>query len=205
MQDMEPITGQSVGAKDSGTAYLARKGVVLRVLLDTNVIQHLSSFGEYIYDGYLSPAYEKRLANLDEKLRSDVECLQIILGKAPTRTPVTPIVSALSVSELLHTGSEVKAARLVGWGLELMEFASPSRAISVHRPSQRRLSLASNLPGAIDQLLLGECRRLECEALITTDYKSILNRRTHQKIDGALVLSPTEWWALLCPWWPLWV
>jgi len=191
--------------QDPVASYLARKGVVLRVLLDTNVIQFLWSFGEYVYDGYLSPERERRLSRLNGNLRSDIECLRIILGEAPTRTPVIPLVSELSIRELEETGDSLKRARLLRWGIELMAFASPSQSPTSKWRHQSRLDLKWNLPGTVDQLLLGECRRLNCEAIVTTDHKSILSRRKGGRIDGILVLSPTEWWTRLRPWWALWV
>ncbi|MGH9440611.1 MAG: hypothetical protein ACRD22_22790 [Terriglobia bacterium] len=177
----------------------------MRVLLDTNVVQHLTAFGEYIYDGYLSSERLQRFDRLGENLKSDIESLRIILGVAPTRSPAIPVVSELSILELAATIDPVNRSKLVSWGLELATYDSPTRPYRLNASKQRRLAVASNLPDTVDQLLLGECRRLECEAFVTTDYRTILSRRTGQRIDGVLVLSPTEWWERLQPWWALWV
>lgn len=194
-----------VDREDPVVKHLLQKGVVFRVLFDTNVVQLLFSFGEYIYDGYLAPERERRFAALPSSMQGDVRCLRTILGFAPLRSPAIPVVSVLSLRELAETPDAEKREKLISWGLELAEYASPIEPDRLDGQSQRRLPMQDNLPGVTDQLLLGECRRLDCEALISSDYRTILNKRVDQRIERILVLSPTEWWARFSPWWALWV
>lgn len=61
------------------------------------------------------------------------------------------------------------------------------------------------LPDRIDRLLLGECIRAKCQALITMDYKTILKFKYELAKERITVLSPSEYWELLKPWWSLFV
>lgn len=185
---------------------LRARGVVFRVLFDTNVIQLLLSFGEYVYDGgYLSPEKERKFRAMSPRLREDLESLRTILGFAPLRSPAIPVVSTLSLGELAATAMADRRERLLSWGFELADYASTIELGRLGGLNQRRLPLNNNLPGAVDQLLLGECRRLKCEALISCDYRTIHSKRRGDRIEGVLVLSPTEWWERFAPWWALWV
>jgi hypothetical protein len=49
------------------------------IFLDTNIVQNLMSFGEYFYDGYLSPKAEMKIRGLGKKGTEDVDALAQIM------------------------------------------------------------------------------------------------------------------------------
>jgi len=60
------------------------------------------------------------------------------------------------------------------------------------------------LLGKIDRLLIGECKRAKCQAFITMDYKTIVKFRSSiVREDHVGVLTPSEWWGILKPWFTL--
>jgi len=181
------------------------KDVPLKVLLDTSVVQNLLTFGEYIYDNYLSKELSQKLSKLSNDLKGDIEALRTIFG--PTlRSPVIPIISTLSLNELGRTFDNQKRQSLLGWGFELLDYSINVAGYEPSSLSPEQTLLSDFLSDKIDRLLLGECRRAGCQAFITMDYKTILRFRDRIR-NGAHVnvLSPSKWWSLLRPWWSLWV
>jgi hypothetical protein len=177
----------------------------LKVLLDTTVIQNILTFGEYIFENWLSPELEAKLHALPETLQMDIHALRNII-EPRTRTPVIPIISDLSLHELSLTGDPEKCARLLQWGFDLLEYSDRMRESNRSSLTSEQTVLSDFLPGRIDRLLIGECKWIGCQALITMDYRSILKfRRELLQNDRVTVLSPSEWWKLLEPWFPLWV
>ncbi len=177
----------------------------LKVLLDTTVIQNVCTFGDYIFENWLSPELENKLSKLPQKMQDDIHNLRTIIG--PTlRTPVVPIISNLSMEELLQTGNAEKCHNLVDWGFRLIDYNNRIGHCNLASISQTQTILYDYLPGRMDRLLIGECKRNKCEAFITMDYRTILKFREQiLHYDRIKVLSPTEWWNILAPWFNIWV
>ncbi len=181
------------------------RNLPLKVLLDTSVVQYLERFGEYIYDNYLSDKLSAKLNSFSKNIKSDIEALKNIFGPT-TRSPVIALISTLSLNELSRTQNEEKREKLLKWGFELLEFSD--RVSENYRSSMNKeqILFTDYLKDKFDRLLLGECRRMECQAFITMDYKTILKFRHRLKTEDRInTLSPSEWWSLLKPWWPLWI
>jgi hypothetical protein len=179
--------------------------IPLKVLLDTSVVQNLLTFGEYVYDNYLSEKLSIKLNRLSDELKNDIDTLRYIFG--PTlRSPVIPIISTLSLCELGMTFDEEKRQSLLRWGFDLLDYSISAAGYDSNPISPEQTIFSDFLPNKIDRLLLGECRRAKCQAFITMDYRTILRFRNRIKNEARVnVYSPSEWWSLLLPWWSLWV
>lgn len=114
------------------------------IFLDTNVVQNLLTFGEYIYDNYLSPANEQKLLRLDKLTVEDVEALAYVMQLG--RRHGWPLaLSERTLAELSRTVNEEKRAKLTGWGLRIMEYFQETSALEPsrreHPPGKRRKAL----------------------------------------------------------------
>ena len=178
--------------------------IPLRVLLDTTVVQNLLIFGEYVFDNYLSTKLSEKLRRLPVKMQEDIHALRNIFGPA-THLPVVPIISTLSLNEPSPTGDKNKRDTLLQWGFDLLEYSIDVGEYDVDSLTSQQTLLSDFLPDRIDRLLIGEYRRIKCQAFITMDYKTILKLRSRLWKEHINVLSPSDWWALLKPWWSLWV
>lgn len=178
--------------------------VPLKVLLDTSVTQNLLTFGEYIFDNYLSEDLSIKLNKLPNELKRDIGALRNIFGPT-TRSPVIPVISTLSLHEFSETPDEEKRRALLNWGFELLEYSVDVAGYDINSLTPQQALLSDFLPDKIDRLLLGECKRAKCQAFVTMDYKTILRFRDRIEKENIKVLSPSEWWSLLEPWWALWV
>ena len=93
--------------------------------LDTNVVQNLHTFGEFVFDGYLSPEYEARLsakcscAKARPCIRQDVYALRelAILGSSGA-WPLA--VSASVATELEKEPDPNKSSKRLAWYRELV-------------------------------------------------------------------------------------
>ena len=176
----------------------------LKVLLDTNVVQCLLTFGEYIYDNYLSNKARRKLRKLPEMIQNDIEALRSIFGPV-TRSPVIPLISELSLHELSLTGDREKREALLQWGFDLLEYSIEIGEFAISSLTPEQTLLSDFLPDKLDRLLIGEYKRTNCQAFITMDYKTILKFALKLRNGHVNMLSPSEWWTLLEHWWALWV
>jgi hypothetical protein len=170
----------------------------LRVFLDTNVVQNLLVFGEYIFDNCLSPDTERKLKSLPENLRHDIDALVAFLTPV-TRTPVKVVISSLTLEEL--TDSE--RTDLMRWGFELFEHSlqNAKDLTALREGSFDQAILSDYLPDVNDRLLLGESKRAQCQVFLSMDYRTILRFAVRLRAEGLNVMSPSEYWKLLKPWW----
>lgn len=177
----------------------------LRVILDTSVIQNILTFGDFIFENNLTPYLQGKLAGLPQNMQADIQALNYILEPV-TITPVVPIISELSLHELLLTNDVEKRLRLLQWGFDLLDYAITNGEESNAQFKPNQTILYDFLPGKIDRLLIGESKRSKCQAFITMDYKSILKFKRMLLInDHVTVLSPMNWWEILKPWFRIWV
>jgi hypothetical protein len=173
----------------------------IRVFLDTNVVQNVLVFGQYIYLNHLSKPRERQLLLKGERFRGDIESLKSVLTPV-SRSPVQGIISELTIEELHLTANRRKRKSLEKWGFKLLEY-SASIAVDVRRPRLTAVDgwLTDFIPSRNDRRLLYESLVTECQAFITMDYHTILRFRELLRKEGLRVLSPTEYWDALSPWW----
>ena len=176
----------------------------LKVLLDTNTVQCLLTFGEYIFDNYLSTESSYKLRKLPERIQNDIEALRSIFGPV-TRSPVVPLISELSLHELSLTSNREKREALLQWGFDLLDYSIDVGESDINSLTPEQTLLSDFLPDKLDRLLIGEYKRTSCQAFITMDYKTILKFALRLRNEHINVLSPSDWWTILEPWWALWV
>ena len=177
----------------------------IRVMLDTAVIQNILTFGELIYEHALSKALESKFLSLPVYIQNDIHSLSYVLEHIE-RTPITPIISELSLYELSMTGDKNKCRQLLQWGFDLLQYRETIDGLISPVVSPNQTIIGDFLTGRIDRLLLGESKRVNCQAFITMDYKTILKHKKRLcREEHITVLSPSEWWTILRPWFPLWV
>jgi hypothetical protein len=188
------------------TATFAHKEVILPdlprlIFLDTNIVQHLQTFGEFIYDHFLSSENEDKLHCLGKRVVEDVEALAsfINLGK---RNGWPIAVSKRTLHELAATPEPNKRYYLSQWGRELSDYFIGlfNNGIVTDEdfksPSGRRKANLENelhfLPHSSDRILIIDAIELGCDFFLTMDYKSLWRFRGRITPLGLRVLRPVE-------------
>ena len=181
------------------------------IFLDTNVVQYLQTFGEYIYDNYLAPEYEKKLLKLGKRVAQDVEALAIFMDLG-RRNGWPLAVSRGTPEELAATPEPGKRYYLTHWGGELADYCLSNIRLSAPESSQeeedgfshlQRASLSeflSFLPQESDRQLLIDARELGCDVFVTMDYRTIWRFRHQIKPFGLEAMRPVELVDYLRPW-----
>lgn len=155
------------------------------IFLDTNVVQYLETFGQYIYDHYLGAYEQQKLELLSRRSVEDVEALAAIMDLG-RRNGWPLAVSQRTLDELSATPEPNKRYSLLQWGGELAEYSNENyrRVSSIGNQSIREpLShlqksylekLLDFLPQSSDRLLVIDAIELGCDFFITMDYRTIL-------------------------------
>jgi len=181
------------------------------VFFDTNVVQNLWSFGEFIYDNYLSPEAAARLQTLGQRAADDVKALAVLM-QLGRRGGWPMAISQRTLSELDSIPEPNKHHYLVAWGCEIAEYFEenlrfrdgadpPEKCTNWHRVAElyktRRLEF---LPHEKDRLLLLDAIALGCDVFLTMDYRSIWKLRTQVAELGISVMRPIELLRHIEPW-----
>ena len=174
------------------------------VFLDTNVVQHLESFGEYFYDGYLSPRAERQILSRGNRFIDDIEALAFWIQL--TRRGGWPIaVSQRTFLEFSAIPNGAKRSRLLQWAGELDGYSSTFASSYVESEDEPYFGVrvspesVSFLPDYGDAVLVSEAIELGCSDFLTMDYKSILPYRDRIRNMGLEVLRPVEFMERLKP------
>lgn len=176
------------------------------IFLDTNVVQYLSSFGEFIYDSYLSPEREEKLSRLGSKIADDVHALGDLMDWG-RRGGLPIVISSRTWDELAATRNRSKRARLLPWCSELAQYSAgwleamadglddgrPNQT-EVLTPTQRHTmtQLFTMLPDQSDRHLVIDALSLRCGVFLTMDYKTIWSKREGIAKFGIRILRPVE-------------
>lgn len=193
-------------AHESTAADRSLPDVPRLVFLDTNTVQNLASFGEFIYENGPIADVDNKLRNKGQKIRDDVLALAELMDLG--RRGGLPFVISPRVAEELSVPRRNRAKRrqLVFSGNEWSHYSSglleavaeesdsssSSRAIRVN-PRQRRYvaELMSTFRDEGDRQLMVDALELGCDAFLTMDYK-ICNAREYIRRFGIRVLRPVE-------------
>ena len=176
-------------------------------LLDTNVVQNLYSFGEYIYDGYLSPYKLRQMETRGKRFSEDIDALAQWMQLA--RRNGWPIaVSPRAFHEFARIPSGSKRIRLLRWAAELEDYGSQLKAAYAPHSDNAdpyqgfpvSAQTFSFLPDYGDSVLIAEAVRLGCEDFLTMDYRTIHEHRDRIRLAGIEVLRPVELMDALRPW-----
>lgn len=162
------------------------------VFLDTNVVRYLSTLTPFIDDGLGEWWEVEKLRRIgSQKVRQDISALEnfppLFNSGLPHGLAITETVVA-ELSVMSHPFGE----ELLGWCIEMGFVGS-------HTPNNFFPNLATVLDTKDRELYL-QAASLGCDAFLTTDYKTIVNRRERLPAWGPRVVTPTEWWDEMRPW-----
>ncbi|WP_419944903.1 hypothetical protein [Candidatus Poriferisodalis sp.] len=176
------------------------------IFLDSNIVQNLASFGEFIYENGPVTDVDSKLENKGQDIRDDVLALAELMDLG--RRGGLPFVISPRVAEELSVPRRSLAKRqqlafssnewshyssgLLEAVAEESDSSSSPRAIRVN-PRQRRCGpeSMSTLRDEGDRQLMVDALELGCDAFLTMDYK-IWDARDSIRRFGIRVLRPVE-------------
>jgi len=170
------------------------------LFFDTNIIQNLACFGEFIFDNYLSHDIESSIKKkFGSRMILELDALrQITFVLQRGSLPVA--ISVESLREILKTSNQSKRNELVNWGIELLEWWKINRkymkSLNANQLENSRKLVASGkldfLKNYEDRLLIAEALTLGCDTFLTFDRRTILIHKKELAKFGINVLSPRE-------------
>lgn len=170
------------------------------LFLDTNIIQALHDFGEFIYDNYLSNYQSERIKQeFGSKMLSELDALrQIVFVIQRGSLPVA--ISVKSLRELLKISNQPKRDGLASWNFELIGWWGENKR-NMKFPEKNELEEATELVASgklgflkhfEDRFLIAEALVLECDTFLTLDRRTILVHKEELTKFGIDALSPRE-------------
>ena len=183
------------------------------IFFDTNVVQNLHSFGEFIYDNALDPMTDSKLLALGSRFRDDIFALADFMALG--RRGGWPIaVSPGTLGELRAIQRPAKRFELTAWANELAHYFLQVRESrdaadeSCHSEVERftvaqRCWLSDQLeilPQEGDRQLIIDALEYGCDVFLTMDYKTIWRYRDDVNRFGLRVMRPVELLEHIAPW-----
>lgn len=183
------------------------------IFFDTNIVQNLHSFGEFIYDNALDPKTDSRISALGSRFREDIFALADFMALG--RRGGWPIaVSPGILGELRAIPQPDKRHNLTAWAGEIAHYflqnhesrdsAGESYCDELERftlPQRRWLSdLLDVLPQESDRQLIIDAIEYGCDVFLTMDYKTIWRFRDTIDRFGLRVMRPVELLEHIRPW-----
>ena len=160
------------------------------IFLDTNIVQNLHSFGEFIFDRVSTPDLEKKLSTLDPRVTADIYALADFMALG-VRTGWPLAVSPGTQKEFRAIQNPNKRDALTTWEQRLADYftenfdqsrgetegssySEATRFTSLQR--SRMADLLKAFPDKQDQQLFIDAVELGCDVFLTMDYKLGLPR-----------------------------
>jgi hypothetical protein len=182
-----------------------------RIFLDTNIVQYLADFGEFIFDNYRENEDYFETPR-GKYLQSDSFLFQQILALQEIVTPVTRLPYHFVVSEKTYDEIQ-KTLNYLNWFndlwqywqstiLECEENAFTGEGERKFQYLQKNTSLKENLSKK-DFEIVCDAVKLECDAILTCDKFRKNQLWIYQKY-GILILSPSDFLILIKDFKPLW-
>ena len=184
------------------------------IFLDTNIVQNLHSFGEFIFDRVSTPDLEKKLSTLGPRVTADIYALADFMALG-VRAGWPLAVSPGTQREFRAIQDPNKRDALTAWEQELADYFAEnfdqsqgepegsSYSEMTHFTSLQRSRMADLLkafPDKKDQQLFIDAVERGCDAFLTMDYKTILQHRDKVKQFGLHVMRPVELLEYVRPW-----
>lgn len=182
-----------------------------RIFLDTNILQYLQDFGEFIFDHYqeneeclVSPKGKE--ISKGTPLYQEIEALRFLL-LGIDRTNVELAVSG-------NTFKEVQRKQDSGytrWFFEMWDYwqtilRSYKDGIASEPDKLKRFDGDTALLGRLsknDTAIIRDAVSFDCNAILTTDKFRNFREEVNSKYK-IMILYPTDLWGLLKPWQALW-
>ena len=184
------------------------------IFLDTNIVQHLHSFGEFIFDRVSTPDLEKKLSTLGPRVTDDIYALADFMALG-VRSGWPLAVSPGTQREFRAIQDPNKRDTLIAWEQRLADYFAEnfdqsrgetegsSYSEMTHFTSLQRSRMADLLkafPDRQDQQLFIDAVERGCDVFLTMDYKTIWQRRDKVKQFGLHVMRPVELLEYVRPW-----
>ena len=185
-----------------------------RIFLDTNIVQNLHSFGEFIYDNYLAPEMHSKVERLGSRFTEDIYALRDFMALGQ-RNGLPIAVSARTLKELEATPQPQKCFELSMWGSELAHYFTSHfdelqdemeglgfREVRHFTHSQRAdlSNMLKSLPDKSDRQLIIDAMEYDCDTFLTMDYKTVGRYRNVVGQLGIQVMRPSELLEHISPW-----
>ena len=184
------------------------------IFLDTNIVQNLHSFGEFIFDRVSTPDLEKKLSTLGPRVTDDIYALADFMALG-VRSGWPLAVSPGTQREFTAIQDPNKRDALIAWEQRLADYFAEnfdqsrgetegsSYSEMTHFTSLQRSRMADLLkafPDRQDQQLFIDAVELGCDVFLTMDYKTIWQHRDKVKQFGLHVMRPVELLEYVRPW-----
>jgi hypothetical protein len=184
------------------------------IFLDTNIVQNLHSFGEFIFDRVSTPDLEKKLSTLGPRITADIYALADFMALG-VRAGWPLAVSPGTQREFRAIQDPNKRDALTAWEQELADYfaenfdqsqgetegssySETTRFTSIQR--SRMADLLKAFPDKQDQQLFIDAVERGCDVFLTMDYKTIWQHRDKVKQFGLHVMRPVELLEYVRPW-----
>ena len=184
------------------------------IFLDTNVVENLYSFGQFICEGLLSTEMEQSMLDSGPEFTDDIYALAHIMHLG-SRAGWPLATSPGTQNELGDTREPGKRYALIECGNELADYFAYNRGepqvevqgprnseiphfISIQRT--RMSDLLKALPQERDRRLFIDALELGCDIFLTMDYRTIWRRRGKVKEFGIKIMRPVELFEYVRPW-----
>ncbi len=184
------------------------------IFLDTNIVQNLYSFGEFIFDRVSTPDLEKKLSTLGPRVTADIYALADFMALG-VRAGWPFTVSPGTQRELRAIQDPNKRDALTAWEQRLADYCTENfeqskgeaerlgygettRFTSLQRG--RIADLLKAFPDKQDQQLFIDAVERGCDIFLTMDYKTIWQHRDRVKQLRLHVMRPVELLEYVRPW-----
>ena len=184
------------------------------IFLDTNIVQNLHSFGEFIFDRVSTPDLEKKLSTLGPRITADIYALADFMALG-VRAGWPLAVSPGTQREFRAIQDPNKRDTLTAWEQRLADYFAEnfdqsqgetegsSYSEMTHFTSLQRSRMADLLkafPDKQDQQLFIDAVERGCDVFLTMDYKTIWQHRDKVKQFRLHVMRPVELLEYVRPW-----
>ena len=181
-----------------------------RIFFDTNIIQNLYSFGELMYDHFLSDEIKGKLVARGQRFSDDIFALEHFMASGQR------VGWPIAVST--NTMKEIEASNrpaLILWGGEMAQYSNAGSSESVLEERgnsysevnhftfiqrNRMAELLDDLPQVSDRQLVIDARECGCDFFLTMDYRTIWHHRDCVNQLGLTVMRPVELVEYIRPW-----
>lgn len=165
-----------------------------RIFLDTNVVNLLVDYSEYIFEHQLLPPFA------DEKLAEDVEALMHVFYVG-ARAYWSILASRKTLDEIGNTPDPARRDLLKAFAIELID---PDDEANIYASIVGRRMIdapfTEGLPDQADRELIGNAVGLGCDVFCTRDRRTIVRKRELLRLLPIRVMTPREWWEHVRPW-----
>ena len=181
------------------------------IFLDTNIVQNLRSFGEFIFDRVSTPDLEKKLSPLGPRATADIYALADFMALG-VRAGWPLAVSPGTQREFRAMQDPNKRDALTAWEQRLADYFAEtfdqsqgetegsSYSEATRFTSLQRSRMAEAFLDKQDQQLLIDAVERGCDVFLTMDYKTIWQHRDKVKQFRLHVMRPVELLEYVRPW-----